>query len=101
MIYVYVYYCIIPIVKQHLIPKSLEPTAETKFILCSSKCDTNTEPVFVKHFNEPMIRFPTWRARTTTLFDVPARQTTQAGGIDFLVSIPGILKRLQIRAQSP
>jgi hypothetical protein len=34
----------------------------------------------------------------TTLFDVPAGQATQARGIDFLESIPGLLKRLQIRA---
>ncbi len=34
----------------------------------------------------------------TTLFDVPARQATQAGGIDSRKSIPGLLKRLQIRA---
>jgi hypothetical protein len=48
-----------------------------------------------KPFQEPRNRFPPWRAGTTTLYDVPARQ---AGGIDFLESIPGLLKRLQIRA---
>jgi hypothetical protein len=31
---------------------------------------------------EPRNRFPAWRACTTTLFDVPARQATEAGGID-------------------
>ncbi len=30
--------------------------------------------------------------------DVPALQATWAGGIDSLESIPGLLKRLQIRA---
>jgi hypothetical protein len=34
-----------------------------------------------------------------TLFDVPARLATWAGGIDSLKSIPGLLKHLQIRAQ--
>jgi hypothetical protein len=33
-------------------------------------------------------------------FDVPARKDTSAGGIDSLESIPGLLKRLQIRAQA-
>jgi len=37
-----------------------------------------------------------WRAGTITLFGLTARQ---AGGIDSLESIPGLLKRLQIRAQ--
>jgi len=36
----------------------------------------------------------------TTQFDVPARKDTSAGGIDSLESIPGLLKRLQIRAQA-
>jgi hypothetical protein len=34
----------------------------------------------------------------TTLFVVPARQTTSVGGIDYSESIPGLHKRLQIRA---
>ncbi len=34
----------------------------------------------------------------TTLFDVPVRHATEAGGIDSLESIPGLLKRLQILA---
>jgi hypothetical protein len=42
---------------------------------------------------EPWNRFP----GTTTLFIVLARQATLAGGIDFSESIPGLLKRLQIR----
>ena len=41
---------------------------------------------------EPRNRFPAWRIGTTTLFDVPAHHR-QAG-------IPGLLKRLQIRAQA-
>jgi hypothetical protein len=51
-----------------------------------------------KLVKEPRNRFPAWRAGTTTLFDVPARQATQAGGIDSLESIPGLLKRFQIWA---
>jgi hypothetical protein len=35
----------------------------------------------------------------TTLFDVPARQPTQACAIISLKSIPGLLKRLQTWAQ--
>ncbi len=53
-----------------------------------------------KPFNEPRNRFPTWRARIATLFDVPARKDTSAGGIDSLESIPGLLKRLKILAQA-
>jgi hypothetical protein len=34
----------------------------------------------------------------TTIFVVPARQATLAGGIDSSQSIPGLLKRLQIWA---
>ncbi len=37
---------------------------------------------------------------TITLFVVPTSHATQDGGIDTLKSIPGLLKRLQIRAQS-
>ncbi len=36
----------------------------------------------------------------TTQFDVPACMDTLAGGIDSWKSIPGLLKRLQIRAQA-
>jgi hypothetical protein len=32
---------------------------------------------------------------------VPVRQATKAGGIDPLESIPGLYKRLEIRAQVP
>ncbi len=39
-----------------------------------------------------------WRAGTITLFVVQARQATNAGGIDSLKSIPGVLNRLQIQA---
>jgi hypothetical protein len=52
-----------------------------------------------KPFKKPRNRFLAWRAATTTLFDLPARQATQAGGIGSLESIAGLLKRLQIRAQ--
>ncbi len=44
-------------------------------------------------------RFPACRAITTTLFDIPAHQATEAGGIDSLELIPGLLKRVQIRTQ--
>ncbi len=47
---------------------------------------------------KPRNLFPAWRAGTTTLFVVPARQATQAGWIDSLESISGLYKRLQIRA---
>ncbi len=50
-----------------------------------------------KPFKEPRSRFPARRAGTTTLFDVPARLATKAGGIGFLEKIPGLLKSLQIR----
>ncbi len=52
-----------------------------------------------KPFKEPRNRFPAWRAGTTSLFDVPARQATKAGGINSMKSIPGLLERFQIRAQ--
>jgi hypothetical protein len=52
-----------------------------------------------KLFKEPRNRFPAWRAGTITLFVAPARHATQAGGIESSESIPGLLKRLQIRAQ--
>jgi hypothetical protein len=65
--------------------------------LCSMLC------LFLcfRTFEEPRNRFPAWRACMETLFDVPARLTTWAGGIVSLKSIPGLLKRLQIRAQVP
>ncbi len=47
---------------------------------------------------EPKNRFSGWRAGATTLFVVPARQATYAGEIDSSESIPGLHKRLQIRA---
>jgi hypothetical protein len=34
-----------------------------------------TEPGFVNFLRSPRNRFPTWRAGTTTLFDVPARHS--------------------------
>ncbi len=60
----------------------------------------NARARICKPFKEPRNRFPAWLAATTTLFVVPARQAAQAGGIDSSESIPGLLKRLQIRAQS-
>ncbi len=55
-------------------------------------------PRMCKAFKEPRNRFLVWRAIATTLLDVPTRQATKDGGIDSLESIPGLLKRLQIRA---
>jgi hypothetical protein len=49
-------------------------------------------------FKETGNRFPAWRAGTTTLFFVPARQATYVGKIDSWESIPGLHKRQQIRA---
>ncbi len=43
---------------------------------------------------------PPWRAGTTTLFDISASMTTQTGEIDYLESIPGLLKRLKNPAQN-
>ncbi len=51
-----------------------------------------------KPLKEPRNRFPAWRAGTTTLFVVPARQTTEAGEIDSSESVPGLHIHLQIRA---
>jgi hypothetical protein len=48
---------------------------------------------------EPRYRFPAWRAGTKSLFVVLARQATWASEIDSSESIPGLHKRLQIRAQ--
>jgi hypothetical protein len=39
-----------------------------------------------------------WRAGTTNSVIVQGHQATQADGISALQSIPGLLKRLQIRA---
>ncbi len=50
------------------------------------------------HFQEPMNRFPAWRAGTKTLFVALARQATKVGKINSSESIPGLHKRLQIRA---
>ncbi len=53
-----------------------------------------------KPFKEPRNRFPAWRADMTTV--VPTRQATiTAGGIYSSESIPGLHKRLQLRALSP
>jgi hypothetical protein len=37
----------------------------------------------MEHMNEHMNRFPAWRAGPKALFDVPACQATEAGGLDF------------------
>jgi len=62
----------------------------------------HTDTVFLtricKPFKEPRNRFPARLAGTTTLFVVPARQAAQTGGIDSSESIPGLLKRLRVRA---
>jgi hypothetical protein len=50
-------------------------------------------------FEEPRNRFPPLRTGTIILYVVPARQETWASGIDSSESIPGLHKRLQIRAQ--
>jgi hypothetical protein len=47
---------------------------------------------------EPRNRLPAWRAGTAALLHLPASQATYAGGMDSLESVPGLLKRLQIRA---
>jgi hypothetical protein len=65
---------------------------------CCIQKTRSTEPVFVNLFGSPGIDPSLAMAGTTTLFDVPARQATKAGGIDSLESIPGLLRRLQIRA---
>jgi hypothetical protein len=54
-----------------------------------------TEPVFVNNLGSPVIDW----AGTITLFVVLARQARQTGGIYSSESIPGLLNRLQIRAQ--
>jgi hypothetical protein len=52
-----------------------------------------------KPFKEPKNRFPAWRVRQPYLLILSARLHRLHGGIDFSVSIPGLLKRLQILAQ--
>ncbi len=54
------------------------------------------QPVFVNLLRSPGIDLV---GRYYNPFFVPARQVTQAGGIDTSESISGLLKRLQIRAQ--
>jgi hypothetical protein len=57
-----------------------------------------SEAVFVNLLKEPRNWFPAWRANTNR--DVaPAFQAENSGGIDYLQSIPGLPKRLHIRAQ--
>ncbi len=60
-----------------------------------------SEPEFVNLLSSPGIDSrPVVPGGITTLCDVPAHQATYAGRIDSLESIPRLLKRLQIRAQS-
>jgi hypothetical protein len=53
---------------------------------------------YLRPFKELRNRFPAWRTGTTTLYVVPPRQATKASGIDSSESMPGLYKRLQIRA---
>ncbi len=59
---------------------------------------TPTEPAFVDLLRSLRNRFTACRAGTTTLFVVPARQATQARGIDSSEWVLGLHKRSQIRA---
>jgi hypothetical protein len=70
----------------------------TVMISASGLC--KPEPVFVDLLRSPGIDYLPWRAGTKTLFVVLARQATWAGEIDSSESMPGLHKRLQIRAQS-
>ncbi len=56
-----------------------------------------TQNRICRPFKEPRNQFPAQRAGTTTLFDVPARQPTQACGINSLEWTTRLLKRLHIR----
>jgi hypothetical protein len=49
-------------------------------------------------FKEPRNPFSAWRDGTASLFVVPFRHATHAGGIDSSKLIPGLYKLLQIRA---
>jgi hypothetical protein len=55
------------------------------------------EPVFVNLLRSPGFDSQPGGPVTATLFVVTACQSTKAGGIDSSESIPGLLKRLQIR----
>jgi hypothetical protein len=59
----------------------------------------NSRARICRPFEEPRNRFPAWRDGTATPFVVPARQATLPGEIDSSELIPGLHKRLQIRAQ--
>ncbi len=67
-----------------------------KFALCALSKQSWAR--ICKPFKEPRNRFSACRVGTTTLFVVPARLATEAGRIDSSESIPGLYKRLQIRA---
>jgi hypothetical protein len=55
-----------------------------KMYIKSPRARSSVRARICKLFKEPRSRFPAWWAGTTTLFDIPARQATQAGGIDSL-----------------
>jgi hypothetical protein len=76
-----------------------EPLSRSLKVTSSlNEISTDQLSPYFKPFKAPRNRFPAWRAGTTTIFVVPAHQATQAREIDALESIPGLLKRLQIRA---
>jgi hypothetical protein len=56
------------------------------------------EPIFVDVLRSPGIDSRPGGSHSTTLFVVPDRQATLAGGVYPSESIPGLLKRLQIRS---
>jgi hypothetical protein len=80
-------------------PPSSRPVAHSFPGAACAAHSLQSETRICKPFKEPRNRFPTWKAGTTTLFDVTARKATKAGGIDSLESISGLLKRLKIPAQ--
>jgi hypothetical protein len=68
------------------------------------QADERSEPIFgnVQGDQESIplpIYYVAWQAGTTNRVIVPGRQATQAGRIDSLKLIPGLLKRLRIRPQ--
>ncbi len=76
----------------YLLP-SVPATPVVMFLLPSFQSFNISWARIHKPFKEPRNRLPAWRPGTTTLYDVPARQATWAAEL-----IPGLLKRLQIRA---
>ncbi len=73
---------------------------ELSFFSSRGNWDSPTpSPYIYRPCKEPRNRFQAWRAGTTTLFDVPARQATQHGGIGSLELILGLVISLKIRAR--